>query len=130
MRKAEDVVDLREVGVLLAHLAVDRVERLLASRDLHLQLVLREGLLHVGAAHARRCRAGAAGALHGLVQRRVAPRVQVLEAQVLQLAVGLVQAQPVRDRRVDVQRLARDALALARAPSPASCACCAGGRRA
>ena len=40
-------------------------------------------------------------------ERRVAPRLQVLERQLLQLAVGLVQAEPVRDRRVDVERLAR-----------------------
>jgi hypothetical protein len=37
--EAEDVVDLREAGVLLAHLAVDRIERLLAARDLHLDLL-------------------------------------------------------------------------------------------
>ena len=38
--------------------------------------------------------------------------IEMLERQLLQFAVALVQAQPVRDRRVDVQRLARDALAL------------------
>ena len=50
--------------------------------------------------------------LHRLRQRRMAPRLEVLERQLLQLAVELVQAQPVRDRRVDVERLAGDAGAL------------------
>ena len=40
------------------------------------------------------------------------PWPDVLERQLLQLPVGLVQAQPVRDRRVDVERFAGDAGAL------------------
>ena len=40
--------------------------------------------------------------------------MQVLEGQLLQLAVERVQAEPVRDRRVDLERLARDAPALLR----------------
>ena len=38
----------------------------------------------------------------------------MLERQVLQLEVQRVEAEPVGDRRVDVERLARDALAMRR----------------
>ena len=110
--EAEDIADLREAGVLLAHLAVDRIDGLLAAADLDLDLGGGKGLLDVAAHALDDVAAVAARALHRLGQRAVAPRVQVLEGQLLQLAVDLVQAQPVRDRRIDVERLAGDALAL------------------
>jgi hypothetical protein len=128
--EAEDVVDLREGQVLLAHLAVDREQRLLAPEHLHAELVLHESLVDVALDAVDDVAPVAARLLHRLRQRRVAPRAQVLERQLLQLAVGLVQAQAVRDRGVDVERLARDAGALGRPPSPPSCACCAAGRPA
>ena len=86
--------------------------RLLAADDLHLELGRGEGLLDVALDALDDVAPVAARPLHRLGQRGVAPRVQVLERQLLQLAVGLVQAEPVRDRRVDVERLARDAQAL------------------
>jgi hypothetical protein len=51
----------------------------------------------------------AARGLDRLGQRLVAQRVQVRERQVLQLAVDVVQAEPVRDRHVDFHGLAGDA---------------------
>src|SRR3546814_20172946 len=50
-------------------------------------------------------------AADALLQHRVADRVQRAEAQVLQLGLDQVHAQALRDRRVDLQRLAGDALA-------------------
>ena len=47
-------------------------------------------------------------------QRPVAHRIQVRERQVLQLAVDVVQAQPVRDRHVHFHRLGGDAALLGR----------------
>ena len=53
-------------------------------------------------------------ALIALREHPVAHRVEVLEREVLQLEVERVEAEAVGDRRVDVERLARDALALRR----------------
>ena len=57
--------------------------------------------------------AAGAGARNGFLQRRIAPGVQMLERQILQLAVSLVQAQAVRDRCINFQRLGRDTPPLA-----------------
>ena len=110
--KAEDVVDLREAQALLAHLGVDRIERLLAAEDLRLQLRLRERLLDVLLDPLDDVAPVAARFQHRLRQRRLAPRLQVLERQLLQLAVGLVEAESMRDRRVDLERFGGDAAAL------------------
>jgi hypothetical protein len=61
---------------------------------------------HLAAVAARR--------LDGLGQHAVAQRIDVAEGQLLQLAIEVVQPQPVGDRGVDLQRLARDAAALVR----------------
>ena len=107
--EAEDVVDLCEALALVAHLAVDRIQRLLAPADLHLHARAREGLVHVLLDALDDVAPGAARSLQRLGQRRLAPGVDVREAQVLQLAVDLVETQSVRDRGVDLERLARDA---------------------
>ena len=54
----------------------------------------------------------AARALHRLREHPVAQRIEVRERELLQLAVQPVEAEPVGDRRVDLDRLARDAVAL------------------
>jgi hypothetical protein len=110
--EAEDVVDLRERQVLLAHLGVDRIDRLLAAEDLRLELGLRERLLDVLLDPLDEVAPVAARLLHRLRERRLAPRLQVLERELLQLAIGLVEAEPVRDRRVDLERLGGDPLLL------------------
>ncbi len=57
----------------------------------------------------------AARRAHRLLQHLVAQRVERRETQVLQFHAQRVDAEPVGDRRVDVQRLARDSPALVRA---------------
>ena len=52
--------------------------------------------------------------LHRLREHAVAVGVEVREGEVLELLVDAVQPQPVRDRRVDLERLARDAAPLRR----------------
>ena len=47
-------------------------------------------------------------ALACLVEHAVSHRVEILEAQVLEFDLHAVDAEPVRDRRIDVQRFARD----------------------
>jgi hypothetical protein len=110
--EAVDVGHLGEAQVLFFHLAVDRIQRLLAPGDPQLHAGGREGrfdlLLHL----LDQVAAAAARLGHGLRQRGVAPGLQVPERQFLQFAVSLVQAQAVRDGRVDVERFARDACPL------------------
>ncbi len=56
----------------------------------------------------------AARLAHGLDQHAVAHRMHVPEGQLLQLAVEIVESEPIGDRRVDLQGLASDATALVR----------------
>ena len=51
-------------------------------------------------------------ARQSLGQRAVAPRVEVLKRELLQLSIDLIQPQAVGDGRVDVERLPSDALTL------------------
>ena len=104
--KAEDVIHLRKRQTLFAHLVVDGKQRFLAAVDLHGQLGLRKRLFHIALNALNDVAPVAACLLHRLGQRPVAPRPKVLERQLLQFAVGLVQAQPVRNGRVNVQRVA------------------------
>jgi hypothetical protein len=100
--KTEDVVDLREGQVLFAHLLVDREQCLLAAVDLHAEFGLREGLVDVVLDALDDVTPIATRLQHRLRERRLSPGSQVLERELLQLAVGLVEAEPVRDRRVDL----------------------------
>ncbi len=100
-------------------LRVDGVERLLAAARPAPALWLGEGLLDLPLDAVDDVAAVARAPQHGLRQRRVAPAAQVLERQLLQLAVGLVQAQAVGDGGVDLERLARDAHALVGRPCAA-----------
>ena len=56
----------------------------------------------------------AARGLDGLGEHAVTVRIEMLEGEVLELLVDRVQPQAVRDGRVDLERLARDAAALGR----------------
>ena len=99
--------------MLAVHLAVDGVQRLLSAHDAHAHAVLREGGLDL-ALHARdQVLAARARLVQCLGQHFVAPGVEEAERQVLQFAVGEVQAQAVGDGGVDLQRFAADALPLA-----------------
>ena len=60
----------------------------------------------------------------------VLARVERLEGEVLELPLDRVDAEAVRERRVDLERLARLLELLLLARGTRSSACCAGGRRA
>lgn len=110
--KSVDVRHLGKTQLVLLHAQIERIQRAFApgqaclqacAGELRIDLVL-HALDQVAAALAR--------AGDGLFQRGIAPGMQVAEGQVLQLAVGLVQAQAVGDGCVDLQRLRRDAAPL------------------
>ena len=107
-----------------------RGDVLLAALHLRLDLELLQARLDRLAQLAHRVAPVAARALERLLEHPEARRVQVAEAQVLELVIDGVEAQPVGDRRVDLERLAGDALLLLRRARPRACACCAGGRPA
>ncbi len=125
-----EVVDLVELAALLGHLRVDRVEVLGPARDLGLDPELIELLAQILAGLVDVALALGALLGHQPLDLVVLAGVERLEGQVLQLPLDRVDAEPVGDRGVDVERLASllDLLLLGHAPR--SCACCAGGRRA
>ena len=101
-----EVVDLVELAPLLRHLRVDRVEVLGAAGDPRLDPDLLElareepaGVADVGLA---------LGPLLGdeLLDLGVLARVQGREGEVLELPLDRVDPEPVRERRVDLERLA------------------------
>ena len=104
------VVDLVELAALVVHLLPDRVEVLGPAADLRVdpdlgQLALedRDHLIDVGLALE-------AALGDALLEVDVVARVERAERQVLQLGLHLGHAEPVRQRRVDVERLLRDLL--------------------
>ncbi len=111
---AVDVEHLRERVALLAHLLVGGVDRLLAPGHVGgdaraLEAVaddVEQPVHHLAAVSPRR--------LDGAREDAEAQRVQMLEGEVLQLEIQGVEPQPVGDGSVDVERLARDALAMRR----------------
>ena len=105
---AVDVEHLRERVALLAHLLVDREDRLLAAGDDGGDPGLGEAVADHVEQPVHHLAAVAARRLDRVGEHPVAHRVEMLEREVLQLEVQRVQAQPVGDRRVDVERLVRD----------------------
>ena len=102
-----EVVDLVELPALLGHLVVDRVEVLRAPRDrggdvglLQLEPEDRRGLVDL------RLAVGAPVGDHRL-DLRVLARVEDLEGQVLELPLERMDPEPVREGRVDLERLLR-----------------------
>ena len=105
----DQVVNLLEGLVLQHHLAIDAVKVLGPAIDLELDAHLPDLVtqrLHDGLDVLL-----ALGAFHANLgdQVLIAVRVQIPQAQVLQLLLDLVHAQAVCQRRVDIQRLLRDA---------------------
>ena len=107
-----DVDDLGQHRPLAQHLAVDAEQMLFArfhppgnrrllQRRLELRPDLVEEFLLV-----------AAGALECALDHAVALRIKSLKAQILELELHRVQAEPLGHRRIDVERLARDGAAL------------------
>ncbi len=107
--ETEHVHHLVEGFVLLAHLGVDAPGRLDAADQAVFQPFARQPLrqLHLDLRH--RLAAHHRLAADVLFQDGVAPRVQRLEAQVLQLGLDQAHAQALGDGGVDVQRFHRDA---------------------
>jgi hypothetical protein len=107
----EQIVDRLEVATAL-HLREDRVEVLGPAADLRLDPRRLEALFQLHA-HLRQERlALLVLRLHALGEIGVHVGLEHLEAQVLELALDRRHAEPVRERRVDVARLERDAVHL------------------
>ena len=90
------------------------MDRLLPAVDLRGHFGLGQRQLHLLAHPLDQVAPVAAGLADRLRQRRMAPGTQEAERGLLQFAIALVQTEPVRDRRVDLERLARDAGTLVR----------------
>ena len=110
--KAINVGHLGKAQVLVVHLAVNGIERLFAPGNAHRHTVGGKGGFHFFFDFLQQITPAAACLLHRLGQDRVTPGQQVAKSQVLQLAVGLVQAQAVGNGAVDVQRLLGNAAPL------------------
>ena len=105
------VEQLRDVDALAAQLLVDRVVTLDAEADLGVDLRLLEGLRQALADALD----GGLGELQLLGDLRVQlgelVGIEIEEGEVLEIALDPRHPQPVGDRRVDLERLARDAAA-------------------
>ncbi len=109
--QAEHVDDLVQRGALAAHLLVDAVEMLLAHLYFRGDLALeqRGGELLLDLLH--ELFLIAARAFQRALEHAIALRVQRPEAEVFQLQLHAVEAEAFGDRRVDLERFARDGAA-------------------
>ena len=107
----ELVEHLTERKVFLAHLAIHAVERLLASDHARVEPLLMQALGHHDLDLLHQLLAVAARPPDRLRQDAVAHRIQGREAQILEFVLERIDAEPVGDRRIDVERLAGDAMA-------------------
>src|SRR4051794_12881348 len=102
-----EVVDLVELAALLRHLRVDRVEVLRPARDLRLDADRLELLRQVGAGARHVPLALRALLVHEALDLLELARVERLERHVLELPLDRVDAEPVRQRGEDLERLLR-----------------------
>ena len=109
--QAVDVHDLGERRALAQHLPVDAVEVLLAGLDLGGDAGGLQGTPQLLGDARQELALVAAGALERALEHAVALRVERAEAEVLELELHGVQAEPLGERGVDVERLARDGAA-------------------
>ncbi len=109
-----EVVDLGELGALALHLLGDRVEVLRPPADLGVDRDLCELLAQDADGLVDEALARSSPVRQRLDQLAVLLGLEVLEGEVLELPLDLPHAQPMRQRRVDLHRLARDALLLLR----------------
>ena len=107
-----EVVNLAEVLVVALHLLVDAVEVLRAAADICLDIRLRELLLDLLDGRIDEALALLALLLDILDEIVVDLRLEIAQAEVLELPLDARDAEAVRERRVDLNRLARDALLL------------------
>ena len=106
----EQIVDLVEGDFGALDLLEDGVEALDAPLDAGLDAVLAQLLDKRVFNAAQKLLAFNAARFDGCGRALVAHRIGVAEGQVLKLAAHLAHAQPMRERRVNIQRLARDGL--------------------
>ena len=90
--EAINVGHLRKTQVLAIHFFVDGKERFFAARNLHVDLCLCERGLKFGLNFLNQITSAISSFGNGLCQNGVAPRLQVAKRQILQFAVGLIQA--------------------------------------
>ena len=102
-----EVVDLVELAALAHHLVVDRIEVLRAAGDVGRDVRLLELALEDARRRLHVLLAVASALGHHRLDLRVLPRVEPLEREVLELPLDGVDAEPVRDRRIDLERLLR-----------------------
>ena len=107
------VDDFREHPFLLGHLLVDTVKVLLATDDIALDALLRKHLADLFRYALYDLALAALALLECAVEHAVAHRVQVFEPEVLEFDLESIDAETVRNRRVDIERLAGNTLALA-----------------
>ena len=108
------VDDLDQRDLLAPHLLVDAVHVLLAPLDRRWNLRQVQRFLERRGDAADELLVVAARGLHRGLDHFVAPRIQRAEAEVFELALDRVHAEAVRDRGVDLERLARDRAAFRR----------------
>ena len=107
-----EVVDLAELLVVALHLLVDAVEMLRAAADVRLDVRLSELLLDLLDGRIDERLALLALLLDVLDEVVVDLRLEIAQAEVLKLPLDARDAEAVRERRVDLDGLARDALLL------------------
>jgi hypothetical protein len=108
----DQVEDLVQVLAVALHLAVDAVEVLAPARQVVAQpLGLQPGGEHLDRLADVRLALVVAHA-HLALQLAVALGLEVAEGEVLELVLDVVDAEAVRERREDLDRLTRDALLL------------------
>jgi len=100
------VVDLVELAALLGHLVVDREEVLRTARDVGRHVDLVELLLQHHCRFAHQLFAIGSPLGDHLLDLLVLARMQRLEREVLELPLQRVDTEAMRERRVDLERLA------------------------
>ena len=126
----QHVVDLVDRDVLPLQLLPDAVDALDAGFHPRLDLVFLQLLLDEALHFGQKRFAFLAARLDGVLDLVVGDGIDVLEGEVFEFAANFAHAQPVRDRRVDIQRLARNLLLPFGRQETSACACCADGRPA
>src|ERR1022692_2692884 len=105
-----EIVDLVERDLLAAHFLEDGVGPFQAAIDARGDAFAAQFAFHGLADFAEEFLVGVAFGFDGAEDLLVGIRLQVLEGQILQLAADLAHAETVRDGRIDLDSLARDAL--------------------
>ena len=109
--EAVNVHHLGKTQFFVLHFLVDAVEVFFAAADFGFDVGAHQPLAEGAQYFAHHVATVAAAGLAGAIEHGVAVGQQVFEGEVLQLAVGMVEADAVGELGVDFQRFAGDALA-------------------